>query len=150
MSKLLSAELARLRKSRLFWLTAAGMLLGEIYVLQFGARVNQASHVPLEQYYYYLAPTVGIFFAVWISIFLGTEYSDGTMRNKLIAGHTRGDIYLSYYLTALTGGVIMEAGWFLGGLTGIPLFGPFAFDGRALTVMFATILLFTASLTALL
>lgn len=33
--------------------------------------------------------------AIVISIFVGTEYSDGTIRNKVMVGHTRGNIVLS-------------------------------------------------------
>ncbi|MBO5319896.1 MAG: ABC transporter permease subunit [Ruminococcus sp.] len=149
MSKLLSAELNRMVKSKLFWIAVAAMTICEIYCIQFGARVNKSGDVTLEQYYFYLAPMVGIFFAVFISLFLGTEHSDSTIRNKMIIGHTRVQMYFSYYLTCLIGAVIMEIGWFLGGLTGVPLLGSFTSDTKMLAVYFISILLFTAALTAL-
>lgn len=149
MSKLLSAECIRMMKSKLFWFAVATMTICEIYCIQFGARVNKSGDVTLEQYYFYLASTVGIFFSVFISLFLGTEHSDGTIRNKMIVGHTRGQIYFSYYLTCLFGVVIMEIEWFLGGLTGVPLLGSFTSDMKMLAVYFISILLFTAALTAL-
>ena len=34
-------------------------------------------------------------FGVFISLSIGREYSDGTIRNKLIAGHTKGSIFIS-------------------------------------------------------
>ena len=36
--------------------------------------------------------------AVFVSLFFGTEYSDGTLRNKLIGGYTRGQIYVSQFI----------------------------------------------------
>lgn len=45
--------------------------------------------------------------AVFVGIFVGTEYSDGTIRNKLTAGHTRGSIYLSKLIVcAVADGII--------------------------------------------
>lgn len=70
--------------------------------------------------------TFCIILAVLISSFIGTEYSDRTVRNKVIAGHSRVSIYLAnlitcaaaalaVYLTAmLIGGVVM-GGIMMGG-----------------------------------
>ena len=41
------------------------------------------------------ALTVAILIPAFVSLFVGTEYSDGTIRNKMIIGHTRTCIYLS-------------------------------------------------------
>lgn len=74
-------------------------------------------------------PNVALFFAIFAALFLGTDYSDGTLRNKLVIGHKRGLIYLSNLTTAAAGGLIMLAslwtvifvtGMALGGEIGIP------------------------------
>ncbi len=59
--------------------------------------------------------------AVLVGIFVGTEYSDGTIRNKLIIGHRRPAIYLSNLLvcSAANGIVFLShiaTAWILGKL----------------------------------
>lgn len=71
-----------------------------------------------------LALAFPIILAVVIGFFIGTEYSDGTIRNKLIAGHSRISIYIANMLTTyiasilifLTSVIVIYAG-------GIPLYG---------------------------
>ena len=46
--------------------------------------------------------------AVFIGVFVGTEYSDGTLRNKLIIGHSRSSIYISNLIVCTTAGIIMH------------------------------------------
>lgn len=130
MSKLLSANYMRLRKSTTFWICAISTLLISIVMIFMSADGAQAAAErgivkTLDDYYFQLAPYIGAITAVFISLFLGTEYSDGTIRNKLIVGHTRINIYLANFLTCLTGGVIITALWFIGGLPGIYLIGNF-------------------------
>lgn len=101
MIKLLSANLLRLRKSHLFWGTL---------VLSFGFGVWVAVNQILEQMRYggfedspafsRYASIVGMVIAVFVSLFFGTEYSDGTIRNKLITGQSRTSIYLADLITA--------------------------------------------------
>ena len=43
----------------------------------------------------------GVMLAAFVPLFLGADYSDGTIRNKLIAGHRRSGIYLSDLLVCL-------------------------------------------------
>lgn len=45
--------------------------------------------------------------AALIGIFIGTEYSDGTMRNKLAVGHTRSEIYLANFIVSAAANVII-------------------------------------------
>ena len=46
--------------------------------------------------------------AVFVILFVGTEYSDGTMRNKLIAGHLRFRIYLSKLIVCAAANVLFH------------------------------------------
>lgn len=145
MRRLLSANFARLRRDRSFWIILAGMFLLSLAMIFSSARsaASMASRGyirPLDKYYFVLAPYMGIVFAVFVSLFLGTEYSDGTMRNKLGVGHSRGDIFLANFFTCFSACLAFDAAWFLGGVPGWFLIGPFemgvgGFDAYLLVVI---------------
>lgn len=58
------------------------------------------------------------FFATFSTIFINVEYSDGVIRNKIIAGHSQTEIYLSHLVTQAFAAVVMNVCWILGGLLG--------------------------------
>ena len=93
MRKLLSANFSRLWRSKLFSfvLLIAGVMAGLIlFVNQF----NGASSVKFMDYPFFSQFIYNpVVFAAFITVFLGTEYSDGTLRNKLAIGHSRGSVY---------------------------------------------------------
>ena len=93
MRKLLSANFSRLWRSKLFSfvLLIAGVMAGLIlFVNQF----NGASSVKFMDYPFFSQFIYNpVIFAAFITLFLGTEYSDGTLRNKLAIGHFRGSVY---------------------------------------------------------
>lgn len=156
MLNLLSANLLRLRKSREFWFCAVATLLISVAMIFSGAEAAASMRArgfsfmtDLDDYYFEMAPFLGAIMAVFISLFLGTEYSDGTMRNKLVVGHTRTNIYLANFLTCFLGDVILTALWFLGGLPGLYLIGPFAMGVSGAFLYFLVAVGFTAVFTAL-
>lgn len=125
MRKLLSADQARLLKTKIFWVTAVFAFGFELYAVLQGGRVDSLSDLgrDLDYYYFQPMPFMGLVISVFIAMFIGTGYSDGTIRNKLIVGHTRSNIYLSNLLICFVGVTLIMLGWFLGGLAGIPYFG---------------------------
>ena len=52
---------------------------------------------------------IGTVIAAFMSLFLGTEYSDGTIRNKLIVGHSRSAIYISNYIICFVAAIVISA-----------------------------------------
>ena len=52
---------------------------------------------------------MGIVLAVVFSLFFGTEHADGTIRNKLIAGHGRAGIYLATLAVGILAVLILYA-----------------------------------------
>lgn len=130
MSKLLNANFSRLIKSKSFWLCAVSTLIlscALIYSSADSAAATMESGfiTSLDKYYFQMAPFIGLIMAFFISFFLGVEYSDGTLRNKLVVGYTRTQIYLANFLTCTTAGIIIVSLWFIGGLPGLFLIGNF-------------------------
>ena len=44
---------------------------------------------------------------MFVSLFVGTEYSDGTIRNMFVSGQKRGAVYLANLITCIIVGAIM-------------------------------------------
>jgi hypothetical protein len=125
MRKLVSADFSRLWKDKIFCLCSLAILGYVVFLVLMGGHVDKMMNLgrTLDYYYFRSLPFLGLFLSVFISMFLGTEYSDGTIRNKLIVGHTRTEIYLANLLTCFGGCLIFFAVWAVGGLAGIPYFG---------------------------
>lgn len=115
MRNLLSANFLRLRKSKLFW----GLLLilfglGVLFTfrrvsdqLKWGARF----YLTVDLFTYPLF--LGFGMAAFIPLFFGAEYSDGAIRNKLLAGHSRLTIYLSHLITSIAVALSAAAAYIL-------------------------------------
>ena len=129
MNKLLSAGFARLWKNTVFWLEIIAMLL--FYALLMTANYQDTQNYDISYSPDFFFPgsfmIIGFFTATFASMFLGTEYSDGTIRNKLVMGHSRTAIYLSSLIICFASTVLVCLSSIL--LTcamGIPLFGSLA------------------------
>ena len=136
MNKLLSDHLSRLWRNKLFWLCMGGMLF---YAVAYMMYAGQHASLPLtgkattlENYYFQFLLHIGFFYAAFTSMFLGTEYSDGTLRNKLIIGHSRINVYLANLTGSFVAGMLMMCAWFIGALAGVPTLGSFTLSPAVL------------------
>ena len=77
----------------------------------------------LEDYYFQFSLVIGLLSAVFTTIFLSREYSDGTVRNKIIAGHTRINIYISHLAVTFFVSLLMLFVGMVAALTGVTTFG---------------------------
>lgn len=139
MTKLLRANFSRLFKDKVF---RACVIIMAIYALVFmlygGFRASQDTSgtiAKIESYYYSFIMALGAFAAFSTSLFIGTDYSDGTIRNKIIVGHSRSSIYLANLITNFGSSLILMLVWMVLALVGIPLLGFF-------TIPLSTFLLF--------
>ena len=128
MRRLLRANFARLWKDRVLWITTAVVCLfgGSVCISQYNAMINydvdMSGEFPRIFLNSYLMLPMAL--AAFTNLFLGTEYSDGTIRNKLVTGCTRNDIYLSGYVTCAAAGIFMQACYSLVvSVIAIPMFG---------------------------
>ena len=115
MRKLLAANLFRLRHNTLFWISLACMsvcgLIVPAVIYSNATAYDYVYHI--DDGLFACAVFIGFVMSVFCSLFLSTESSDGTIRNKMISGHTRLTIYLSNLAVSLISGFSMCAAWFI-------------------------------------
>ena len=125
MRELLAANLVRLRKTGLFWgaaLLHAAFALFRIYTIVDDRKYGYET--TLDEALFTFIMIEGLVMAVFIAVFLGTEYSDGTVRNKITAGHGRVRIYLANLLTVCLACLVFTAVYLLTTLAvGLPVLG---------------------------
>ena len=129
MRNLLRANFFRMRRDEMFW-TCFGVVLACSAVFMFfwcREDLSLGLAVKLEEYYFNMVMALGLFDAMFAAMFLNAEYAEGTVRNKLAAGHTRRDIYLAHFLTVLAASLLIMAAWLAGGCVGIPMIGIWGF-----------------------
>ena len=98
MSRLLRANFSRLFKSKILYLCIC--VQG---IITFFAVFPYRADFSVEKIISENALSSMLFSAVFVPLFLGTEYSDKTIRNKIISGHTRVEIYSANLISAVTG-----------------------------------------------
>lgn len=158
MSNLLRVSFLRLFRDKVFYLSMAIVLVLALCIVLSNAPdmaewANEGEDYALEDCYYNLAPMLGFIYAAFTCLFWGVEYSDGTLRNKLIAGHSRNSVFLSFFLISAFGCVCITAVCLIGSLPGLYWFGGFGFGWKiyALTVivLLCSTLLFAAIFTVI-
>lgn len=129
MRNLLFSNFFRLSRSKLF--------RGEIIVMIFsgiiaalGAFAQYKIHlaygqiITLDKVFFGYSLLIGILTAILSSLFLGKEYSDGTMRNKVICGHRKIHIYFSNLITIIIAALFLCAAYLVTiTVVGTPLLG---------------------------
>ena len=149
MYKLLNASFSRLRKNKIFLglviltiIIAAFMLISEYldkvkYSSVFGISSN-TTDILLTNF----INIIGFFIAIFTSLFVGAEYSDGTIRNKIVAGHSRKNIYLSNLIVSIVVGLILEFIYLIIiSIVAIPLLGSIQMTFSQLAVILLDIIM---------
>ena len=133
MSKLLSANFMRLKKDKFFWIGIIFMFAaGVLYPTMIYRDVQKTGIInTVDDAFCGCTLFIGVVMAVFCSLFIGTEYSDGTIRNKIAIGHTRTALYLSNAIVSATVSIFMCAAFFIPYLCiGIPLLGFFEMNTK--------------------
>lgn len=153
MRNLLSANFARLWRSKIFYLTAeAVFLLAAGIMLNAGRQAVADSSgytYYLEQHYFDAAVYTGIFISAFTGLFIGSEYCDGVLRNRLTVGHTRSSVYLSSFAVSAAASVIFTSAWMVGGMAGIPALGPWTIGTSGVLLAVVISVLAAVSLSAI-
>ncbi len=128
MNKLLSAHFSRLKSNKCFWICILFTVFVAVYrsIDSYLAVKDYYAMVSLEDLFFTYVMLSAILLPVFCSLFLGTEFSDGTIRNKLIIGHSRSSIYLSNLVLCTAVGLLIALAYIpFSLLTGVPLLGFF-------------------------
>lgn len=127
MINLLSAGFSRLFKRKTFYVCVTIMALYGAVGIFDAFLYNAATN--LDDIFFEYCALIPVLMAVFCAMFIGTEYSDGTMRNKIITGHKRIVIYMSNFIICAAAGLMMYAVYIVICLgLGIPMLGLFAGD----------------------
>lgn len=126
MINLLNAGFTRLKKNKLFWILTIftiGLALFMIYT-QYSDMKKYKEVIEVEQLMLNYSTIIGVVISIFVSLFLGIEYSDGGIRTKISIGHKRINIYLSNLIIIVITSLLSYL-LFLMIITiiGIPLFG---------------------------
>ncbi len=144
MRKLLRAEFGRLFQNRLFY----GILLVAILFAAYVVGVRWYDGLTVDWYepqyddVFLMGNVILVFFmAGFMGLFVGTEFSDGTIRNKLMVGHVRWKLYLTELVVTLVANLVMIAVWMLTVLgVGCLLIGtPDVPIGKLISAIFITV-----------
>lgn len=151
MRNLLHANLSRLKRDGIFWLCvfttlvcSAGFMI--TWCLE---ALEKGNSQDLDLFYFRFAPAMGFFYAVFSCLFLAVEYSEGTIRNKLVVGHTRREVYLSSFLTIFAATLCVALAWLAGSLAGVPFLGFPTLGFTGMTLCVAIVIGFTAAFSAI-
>lgn len=111
MRKLLYANFFRLWKSKIFWiLEVLSVIIGSIFSIL--AIINTQSmgenwYLRNGNYYFFCVLVyIGAIISIFSSFYIGTDYSDGTIRNKLSTGHSRMDVYIVNLIVTVVCGIL--------------------------------------------
>ena len=153
MRKLLAANFSRLWKDKTFWLCMGIMLVYSVVYMLNGCRqatlILSEYHYSIDEYYFHFAIVIGAFCALFSSMFLGTEYSDGTIRNKIVVGHTRTSIYMADFILIFVVTLLLMVVWMIGALVGIPALGVWKIGGIHLLVYLLIAVMFAAAFSGI-
>lgn len=133
MYKLLNASFFRLKKNKIFYFIIVVSIVMALFVL-YSRYTDELKDI---QYGFPLTDLkttdrllidnlviIGFLMSLFTSLFVGTEYSDGVIRNKLIAGHSRISVYIANFIMSVVVGIIVEVIYLLiVSSIGIPMFG---------------------------
>ena len=98
MRKLLKVDMYCMFSGKLLWIAAVSMIAlaaafcaMQYTALDYEVGIDRVIFLPMTFY--------GVISAALTGLFSGGEFSDGIIRNKIISGHSRTDIYLSQLVT---------------------------------------------------
>ena len=107
MRKLITASFSRLWKEKIFWFAFLIMSFGTVCYNWIGYNEATKVQICVEDMIFCMLPMSGFVFALFISMRLGTEFEEHTIRNKFIVGYSRTQVYFAEYITCMVASMIL-------------------------------------------
>lgn len=127
MKNLLASDFARLINSLIFRGTlvfCVEFTICEIIVIHYVEQSTRMDYFLNVEFIMF-----GFITAVFVGLFIGTEFNDGTIRNKLTAGHSRAAIYISDLTICIIAAFIIQVVYLVTLLIASNLMVKTAFEG---------------------
>lgn len=109
MRSLLSADLYRLVRSKSLYVGMVCLALMEVWLMKNSAQGSRVVEGMEYQNFFSFTMFVPFGAAAFCGLFFGADFSHKTIRNKLICGHTKGQVYLSHTLVTALATVCFSA-----------------------------------------
>ncbi len=106
MNRLLTANFARIKRSKLFWILCGIIFVFSVLLLP-SVFIGRIDSIDVAMVVFVIPAEIAC--AIFISLFFGADYSDGTIRNKLIVGHSRWKIFVANSLTSVICALVFMA-----------------------------------------
>lgn len=120
MVKLLRSDLRRLFKSVSFWACVfAGFVWGAVKIYNSYKMFIDMGNTSDEGVFWIggefsAYPGIPLIIAVLTALFVGTDFSGGTIRNKIAIGHSRKSVCFSYIVACIAGGFAINLAYLVG------------------------------------
>ena len=113
MFKLLNANFSRLKHSKILYVIIIITVIIALFFIfnHFKVQLKVGSEnmtYDMDKMMLNYINIIGLFMAMFTSLFIGTEYDYGTIRNKIIVGHSRTSIYFSNLIVSIVVGILLE------------------------------------------
>ena len=142
MRNLLSAGFVRLWKSKAFWLSClllAGTTVASIWTRYMDERQIGYRH-NLDSAFIGYVLTIAFLIPVVCALLIGAEHADGAIRNKVICGHRKTQVYLSNLILTSVASLLMCTAAVVPGLcVGLPLLEGFVMGPVRAALFFAAV-----------
>ena len=153
MRKLLSANFARLWKEKMFWFAFTFMSLGSAafgWMSYHTALKNTGSQLYAEDMMFNMSPMMGLVFAFFISMRIGTEFDEHTVRNKFIVGYNHTQVYFAEYVTCWVASLVLFSVMILcSTVSGYLIFGSFRLPWKDIAYLLLCGILMTSTFSAM-
>lgn len=109
MIKLLNAGFFRLKRNKMLWIIVVITLgIASFQLFNHISSVEIWGKEGIDKILINYITMIGIFIAIFTSLFIGAEYANGAIRNKLVVGNSRIKIYLSNLILSIVAGCFIE------------------------------------------